>query len=212
MAHKTIRVVLFDVDGVLLDSFEANLEFFRNLLTYAGYRPLTREEYAEIHHYSMWDVIREMTGLTSESEIRRIFEIGKKREVPYPLDLLKVPEDAKHAIETLGNDYLLGIVTSRIRNSVFEAPRLAELESHFTVTVAYEDTENHKPSPDPLLHAMKSLWVSPEETVYIGDAVTDVEAARAAGMKVILYSPTDRFGADTFVSTFLELPEAIASL
>jgi beta-phosphoglucomutase-like phosphatase (HAD superfamily) len=40
-----IKAVLFDVDGVLIDSFEANLKFFQRLISKAGYTPPTREEY-----------------------------------------------------------------------------------------------------------------------------------------------------------------------
>ncbi|NTW13877.1 MAG: HAD family hydrolase [Candidatus Moranbacteria bacterium] len=206
-----IRSVIFDVDGVLLDSFEGNLKFFQDLSRYAGCRPLTREEYAGMVHLSMWDMVKELSGLTSESEIRAIYDIGKNRVVPYPLDLLQVPVDTAQTIETLGSLYLLGIVTSRVRSSVFEAPRLAELESYFKVTVTFEDTENHKPSPDPLLLAVNRLGVRPEESVYVGDTESDVRAARAAGMKIVLYSKTDRYDADAFVPTLGALPDVIAS-
>jgi len=48
-----------------------------------------------------------------------------------------------------------------------------------------EDTERHKPLPDPLLHAVAVLGVEPASCVYVGDAVVDIEAARAAGMDAI---------------------------
>jgi pyrophosphatase PpaX len=204
-----IRAVIFDVDGVLLDSFEGNLKFFGDLLEHVGYPAPTREEYAVMMHLSMWDVIRERTGLTDDGKIREICDIGKRREIPYPLDLLRVPDDIRSAIGTLDERYLLGVVTSRIRSSVYEAPKLAELEEYFKVTVSFEDTEEHKPSPAPLFLAAELLGVSPEESVYVGDTESDVIAARAAGMKVVLYSESDRFGADAFVSVLSDIPAAI---
>src|SRR3989338_9085340 len=135
-----IKAVIFDIDGVLLDSFEANLKFFQDLMVKTGYRPPTREEFPAIFHLSMMDAIKEITKSTSESEIKKIWEIGRGREVGYDLDLLAVPEEAEKVIETLGKSYLLGIVTSRIKESVYESPKLSKLEKYFRVVVSYQDT------------------------------------------------------------------------
>ena len=78
--------------------------------------------------------------------------------------------------------------------------------------VAYEDTENHKPHPEPLLLAAKSLNVSPEECVYIGDVENDLIAGRAAGMKVIIYAKEAILGADAQTASFKELPQLIQKL
>lgn len=204
-----IRAVIFDIDGVLLDSFEGNLKFFGDLLEHVGYPAPTREEYSAMMHLSMWDVIRERTGLTDDGKIREIYDIGKRREIPYPLDLLSVPDDIGPVIGILDERYLLGVVTSRVRSSVFEAPKLAELEEYFKATVSFEDTDEHKPSPAPLLLAAELLGVIPEESVYVGDTESDVSAARAAGMKVVLYSKTDRFGADAFAPALSDIPGLI---
>lgn len=204
-----IRAVIFDVDGVLLDSFEGNLKFFGDLLEHAGYPAPTREEYATMMHLSMWDVIKERTGLADDGKIREIYDIGKRREIPYPLDLLSVPDDIGPVIGALDERYLLGVVTSRVRSSVFEAPKLVELEGYFRTTVSYEDTDEHKPAPEPLLLAAKLLGVAPGESVYVGDTESDVIAARAAGMKIILYSKTDRFGADAYAPTLSDIPALI---
>lgn len=53
------------------------------------------------------------------------------------------------------------------------------------VLVAYHDTARHKPLPDPLLEGARRLGVLPERCVHIGDAGTDDQAARAAGMASI---------------------------
>lgn len=50
------------------------------------------------------------------------------------------------------------------------------------MVVAMEDTERHKPQPDPLLLGIRRLGIRPHDTVYVGDAVVDVQAAKAAGL------------------------------
>lgn len=207
-----IKAVIFDIDGVLLDSFEANLKFFQNVMIHFGYHPPTREEFPPIFHLTMRDAIKKLTGLSSEEEIKKIWEAGKSREIDYPLALLKIPENAAATIEALTHQYLLGIVTSRVKESVYKAPKLAELQKYFQVVVSYEDTVRHKPDPEPLLLAAQKLEVKPEETVYIGDVENDAKAAHAAGMKVILYSKDKPGDADAYATSFEKLPNIIAAL
>ena len=207
-----IKAIIFDIDGVLLDSFEANLKFFQDLMVKTGYTPPTREEFPKFFHLTMMDAIKALTKSTSEKEIKKIWEIGRSREVGYNVELLNMPDSAEEVIGVLSKSYLLGIVTSRIKESVYESPRLAKLEKYFKIVVSYQDTTNHKPHPDPLFLAAEKLGIKVEECVYIGDAENDIKAARAAGMRVIAYSKSKLDQADASVSSFIELPELISSL
>lgn len=207
-----IKAVIFDIDGVLLDSFEANLKFFQDLMLKTGYPAPTREEFPAFFHLSMYDAIKALTGSNSEAEIKRIFDIGEGWDVDYDVSLLNLPEGTEEVIKILSEDYLLGIVTSRIRSSVYEAPQLAHLQNYFKVAVAYEDTVNHKPDPEPLLLAASKLGVKPKECIYIGDVENDIKAARAAGMKVIIYSKESFVEADACTFLFSDLARLIKSL
>ncbi|RJQ37606.1 HAD family hydrolase [Candidatus Parcubacteria bacterium] len=207
-----LKAVIFDIDGVLLDSFEANLKFFQDLMIRTGYRPPTREEFPPIFHLSMMDAIRVLTNSVNEEEIKKIWEMGRSREVPYNVGLLSVPEGAEDVMEELSKKFSLGIVTSRQRGSIYEAPQLAKLKKYFQCAVCYEDTARHKPEPEPLLFAANILAVQPSECVYIGDVENDVRAAKAAGMKVIIYSKNILPEADVCTASFRQLPSLIATL
>ena len=208
-----IRAIIFDIDGVLLDSFEANFKFFQDLMAVAGYRPPTRKEFSPVSHLSIIDAINVLTDSSSEKEVKRIWEIGCRQEqgVEYDAKLLAMPEGAGRTIEILSKNYLLGIATSRVEESVYGYPELAQLKKYFTVTVSYQDTTNHKPHPEPLLLAAQKLRVESDECIYIGDTENDIKAARAAGMKVIIYSH-NHLDADACTSSFVKLPELISSL
>lgn len=118
----------------------------------------------------------------------------------------------EETVRALANEYPLAIVTSRIRESVFEAPELAKLKDAFRVAVSYDDTANHKPHPEPLLYAAEKLGVAPAACVYIGDVENDVIAGHAAGMKVIIYSKNNVPNADAQTALFTDLPQLIRSL
>ena len=77
----------------------------------------------------------------------------------------------------------LGIVTAKRHATVRLAfDRLPELESNFDVVIGSDDTERHKPSPDPLLAAIDRLGARPQDAAYVGDSPFDIRAAKAAAM------------------------------
>ncbi len=207
-----IKAVLFDVDGVLLDSFEANLKFNQDLMRHTGHTPPTREKFPEYFHLTLWDIIKGMTGLRSDEEIQKIYDVAKGHDVRYAVELITMPPRAGEIIEALSRDYKLGIVTSRIRDHVFASPDLEKLKDYFSTTVAFEETEHHKPHPEPLLLAAKKLGVAHVECVYVGDAHTDIEAGKSAGMKVICYNTKQYEGANAYTDSFEKIPELIKTL
>jgi pyrophosphatase PpaX len=80
----------------------------------------------------------------------------------------------------------LGIVTAKRRATVGLAfARLPELESSFEVVITSDDTERHKPSPDPILAAVDRLGMAPADAAYVGDSPFDVRAAKAAGVYAV---------------------------
>ena len=206
-----IKALVFDIDGVLIDSFDANLKFFQDLLSKAGYKPPTKKEYSPIFHLSMLDVIRICTKSSDEKEIKRVWEMGRSRKVKYPIFLLKTTKDLEKTIIELSGKYLLGIVTNRVKEGIYKIPVLSRLQKYFQITVAYQDTKNHKPHPDPLLLACKKLGVNPDEAVYVGDAQSDIIAGKAAGMKVIFFSQVTNKNADATTSQFQKLPKLVES-
>jgi pyrophosphatase PpaX len=89
--------------------------------------------------------------------------------------------DALGALRAEGRE--LGVVTAKRRATLalaFEV--LPQLRRYFDVTVGAEDTERHKPHPEPLLAALERLGSDAADAVYVGDSPFDVQAAKAAGM------------------------------
>lgn len=207
-----IKAVIFDIDGVLIDSFEANLKFFQDLMVKAGYKPPTRKEYATLFHLSMFDVIKTLTKLSSDEKTQEIWEMGKSRAVEYPHHLLVVTKGVEKTLGTLSKNYVLGIVTNRVKEGIYEIPALLKLKKYFSATIAYQDTKNHKPHPEPLLLICERLNVDPKMAVYIGDAEIDIAAGKDAGMKTILFSKTIAGSPDLSTQNFQEIPSLVKKL
>lgn len=78
-----------------------------------------------------------------------------------------------------------GVVSSKGEATVRLGLRALGLEQALPVLAALEHTERHKPDPDPLLYAVSKAGADAADCVYVGDAVVDLHAARAAGMDAI---------------------------
>jgi pyrophosphatase PpaX len=91
---------------------------------------------------------------------------------------------AREALERLRSAGMsLGVVTSKSLPVALEGLNLFDLASFFATLVTYEDTTRHKPNPDPLFVAAERMGLEPGEMIYVGDAVVDVQAGKAAGMR-----------------------------
>lgn len=192
-----------------MDSFLANLKFFQDLLSANGFPVPDSEQYKSAFHLNMMDAIRYLTKSKSEEEIKKIWQMGRNRAVKYDVSLLKSPEGMSGTIEKLAKHYKLGIVTNRIKDTVYESPEVEKLKNYFKAVVSCEETTKHKPNPEPLWLAAERLGVNPNECVYVGDVENDAKAAKAAGMKAIIYSTTTIDLADACTSEFSKIPELI---
>lgn len=180
-----IEAVIFDVDGVLLDSKAANIVFYRNFLMSRGYPAPSDEALAHGHALSMRESLARLTNEPPE-KVDELFEVCSRLE-GYPAELTCVPEGCSDALEALSNDYRLGLVTSRLRLGIEHFFKFSGLGPMFDVAIGYEDCARPKPAPDPLLMACERLGVIPANAVYVGDAPTDYACARGAGTHFIAY-------------------------
>lgn len=182
-----IKAIIFDIDGVLADSLASNARYMKDVLKLAGYR-FSVKQYRNMFHLSMWDIIKKVTKLHTAADIKKIQERAKK--MPDRPEYFGRPTPFSQVIiKSLATRYKIALVSSRIRKNITHdyfiiAPRV---QKYLTTFVGYEDTKHHKPHPEPLLVAARRLKVRPDECVYVGDAPTDAQAARRAGIRFIAY-------------------------
>jgi len=204
------RAVLFDIDGVIVDSAKGNAAMYRDLLGKFGYTGPTDEEHTTRNHYTFIDNIRHFAKGASEDEIQKIYQYGSTHQRGY--DLMILADGVNDALGHLQPLYSLGVVSSRLHIGIGSLLDHFGIGRFFPVRIGFEDTKEHKPHPAPLLAGAENLEVKPSEIVYIGDAESDIEAAKAAGMKMIHYSLETLPGDHATVSKFSDIPTVIRSM
>jgi pyrophosphatase PpaX len=175
--------VLFDLDGTLVDSGAMILASFRHAT-----RTVLRREIPD--HELLAAVggpgLREQMQAIDADRFEELIEVYSAHNADLH-DELQPCAGILDALARLHREgRRLGVVTAKRRATLalaFEV--LPELSGYFDATVAAEDTERHKPHPDPVLGALAQLDEAPEHAVYVGDSPFDVQAAKAAGAGAI---------------------------
>lgn len=205
-----VKAVIFDVDGVLVDSRDGNLLFYKQLIQAAGYPVPSDEAILSRFHLSLRQTLHEILGVDN-TELDRLRGLAQNSSIR-GAELNKYPAELKELLTRLHQKYKLAIVTSRLRfgmEEIFDAVAIREL---FDVVVTFEDYAKPKPDPEPLLVSLERLGVAAGEAVYIGDSRTDIEAAKQAGVQSIHLTRTPHPDATTVVEEFHELEDAIEAL
>jgi phosphoglycolate phosphatase len=202
-----IKAVLFDVDGVLIDTLEGNRKTFNRVFEKFGRKPMNTGEYKNFYFVPAKNIYAHFFPEKNEKEIDEMVEYG----VSIAPEFFKYDKTYPHVVETLENlkkRSKLGIVTSRVTPLILEFFRIIK---YFDTIICLPDVKNHKPHPEPILLALKRLKVRPEEAVYVGDALSDFQAGKAAGVKVIIYRNPEVKG-DYNITDFREIPGIIERL
>jgi pyrophosphatase PpaX len=206
-----LKAIIFDIDGVLVDSREANIALFQKLLAKGGYPKPSREDVMGCFHLPLWQSLEKLTKSNDQAEIKRIWELAHD---PVLRDggLLEFPHQLEQVLETLHKQYKLAVVTSRIKAGVEDIFNQKEIRHLFDVVVTFEDYRQPKPHPEPLLVALERLNLTADEAIYIGDSESDIIAATAANMRSIHLSDTKHEHATAGIKEFQELLEAISRI
>ena len=177
--------VVFDLDGVILDSEELWDEVREGLARERGGR-WSEQAQADMMGMSSTEWSRymhEVVGLEeTPEEINR--EVVRRMLDRYTSDLPMIP-GAAEAVQRLAASWPLGIASSSNREVIDRVLEVSGLAPLFEATVSSEEVARGKPAPDVYLEAARRLGVDPKRTVAIEDSANGIRSANAAGMGVV---------------------------
>jgi beta-phosphoglucomutase-like phosphatase (HAD superfamily) len=197
------RPVIFDCDGVLVDSEDLAWRAWREVLAPHGVE-LTAEDEHGLTGRTESDVYRLVAGRgTLDGEEATLDQVGSVLDELFAD--LTVFDDAVDTAEHLaGLGVPLAVASSSRRRRLDRALAVTGLDRLFPVTVAGDEVEEAKPAPDIFLEAARRLGTRPETCFVAEDTPSGVAAGRAAGMTVVAvlrgrYPREDLAGADRLV-------------
>ena len=175
----TYPVVLFDLDGTVIDSGGMILASMRHASREVLGRVIADEEL--MHAVGGPGLEAQMRALDPE-RVDELVTVYRAHNEPLHEELVCCAgmEGALERLRAEGRR--LGVVTAKRRSTFELAFEHVPLGHMFETIVGGDETERHKPDPQPLLLAAERLGARPEETAYVGDSPFDIRAAKAAGM------------------------------
>jgi pyrophosphatase PpaX len=191
--------VLFDLDGTLIDTTDLILtSCVHTFERHVGSTP-SRDALIATFGRSLPEALREFArdvGLADpEAAADEMLATYRAHNDEHHDALIKEFPGVPAMLDALQRAHRrLGVVTSKREGAARRGLDRYDLAHYFEVAIFHDDTERHKPDPEPLLAAADKLHLSVQDVVYVGDSVHDVVAGRAAGVRTIaaLWGPFAR--------------------
>ena len=184
MQKKEVKAVLFDMDGTLVDSFNAWFFSYNDALKQFSFHAITRAQF------------KKSFGAPIERDVKDRFKGKTIKEVqgaynknfPKRLKLVKIFPDVRKTINTLREKkYKIALITGPTRPITDSIVKKLGLSASFDVILTMNDVKRRKPAPDMVFKACKLLKVKTKNAILVGDSVNDIIAARRANVTSVGY-------------------------
>ncbi len=207
-----IKAIVFDVDGVLINSNKIIVEAYQKTAEKLGLRIPSPHEVLGLMGRPLSEMVKILWPKSNVElymkEYRRLF-MDENLVIP----TIEGAVDAVRAIRESG--FKVGVLSGKIMFFIKKHLKEAGFNINwFEAMVSFETTKKHKPDPEPLLFVTNQLDVKPEETIYVGDAISDYECARDAKVEYFAVltgslrrEDLERLGVKNIINSVVELPD-----
>lgn len=181
------KVVIYDCDGVILDSIESNYVFYNRVMGFLGRPEIDRDNVDAkrvLHTYSFNNVMEYFfSGDQQREEALRFAKTIHYRDLmPY----MRMEDGFVSALDQLKGQTSLAICTNRATSMDMIIEDFG-LEGYFEYIMTASQVTHPKPHPEPLLKVLDYFEAKPEEALFIGDGEVDMQSAKSAGVPFISY-------------------------
>jgi len=190
---KDYTYYLFDADGTLFDTTELICQCFTYSLEKYGNMKKPKEELIKSIGMTLRSQFELHLGPLSNEWYDEIQQEHMRFQLSIYKDYLGAFPGVKQGLEILKKrNKRLAIVTSRKINSLSIFLKETEIFDYFEVIITPDETEKHKPEPEPALKAMSILGATNKQSVFIGDSLFDIQCGTNAGIDTafVTYSKT----------------------
>ena len=205
--------VIFDLDGVLVDTGWAHKRAWYDLAEKEGFRMSDEFFYSTFGMQNYQIIPMLVEGDLPADELDRLSDWKERRYRELIADKLALSGGASELLHGLRKGgFLLAVGSSAPRANLSLVLQRLGVADYFDVCVTKEHVSKGKPAPDTFLTAAEKLSLPPHRCVVVEDAVQGVQAGKAAGMRVVAVTTTrkraDLAGADIIVDSLSELTAA----
>jgi len=200
-----VKTVVFDCDGVLIDSYEANMHYYSTIKEQLELPPLTEEEKVFVHTHTHKESVR---FIAPGDLFPKAWEVVRGFDSSSLLQYLRRSEGIRDFLEWLrGAGFRLAVNTSRT-DTMDYILSVMDLEGFFLPVITSARVSTPKPHPEGLHMIMREHGVQPWEVAYIGDSLVDERTARAAEVRFWAYRD-QTLEAEVHIESFWDIMAAM---
>jgi phosphoglycolate phosphatase len=209
MKPNTTKVIIFDCDGVLFDSREANIAFYNQILSQFHLPPLTTAEIEYVHVSTAEEAFRYLISRRDSDVVDKV--LAQRPRVDYTpfIHLMKMEPNLRELLNALPRQIKRAVSTNR-SYTIGDVLRTHGLEEEFDLVVSALDVKNPKPHPESALKILRHFAVAPSEALFVGDSEMDQRSAQGAEILFIAYK-NPSLQADYYIDDLLAIKEIITS-
>jgi phosphoglycolate phosphatase len=188
LSMEQVKVVIFDCDGVMFDSKDANEAYYNQILAHFGKPPMNSQQSKYVH---MHTADQSVTYLFNDDPLVEQ-ALAYRHQISYfPfIPLMEMEPYLKAFLEYLRPAYKTAISTNR-SDTMNRVLLDYGLDAYFDLVISSLDVRHPKPHPESLIKILNHFSVSPHEAIYVGDSQIDELAAKAAGIPLVAYKNRD---------------------
>lgn len=182
--RKEVKAVLFDLDGVLIDSINAWFYVINDTLKHFGFKTISKTEFKKRFGAPIEEDVETLYIGKTIKEVEQTYNLKFKNRKSY----VKLFPQSINILKKLKKSKLkLGIITNSPRFITSAILSHFKLKKYFDVVITTDDVKRGKPAPDMVLKACKKLGVEPKNTILVGDTNNDMVAGKNAGCITVGY-------------------------
>ena len=175
---KKYKCIIFDLDGTMLDTEKMNMIPLQRVIKEELNKDVSYESLLKYMAYPGRKTL-EYLGI---KDIERVYDKWVRYVNEFE-DGAQLYDGFDNIVKSLDSKGILcGIASSKTRKQYEIDFHKTGLHKYMKSVILADDTENHKPHPEPLLRVTENLDIDPKECIYIGDTISDYKATKAAGM------------------------------
>lgn len=188
---RPFRAVIFDMDGVIVNSEPHHERAFQEVLLDLGYPDLGGLTFADYVGRSDHDLLVDFIARHKPAQsLAELLALKRERVMKVLVEARPIFEGLPELVEKLARPYALAVASGSEHPVIQTVLSLRGLQPFFQVIVSASDVKRGKPAPDIFLHTARLLGVAPRDCVVIEDSKPGVAAGLAAGMQVIAITNT----------------------
>jgi phosphoglycolate phosphatase len=178
------QAVIFDCDGVMFDSRQANTNFYNHILSRFGLDPMPPEDIEFVHMHTVVESIRHIFRNSPHTDDALEYRLHLDY-TPFITDMVMEP-GLRELLDHLKPRYGLAVATNR-STTIGRVLDRHNLAPYFDIVVSSLDVQNPKPHPESVFKILDFFGLEPGKCFYVGDSKVDSEVCQAAGVPLIAY-------------------------